>query len=282
MQKTKSFYNSKNFSKVIFSTMYLGFFLIFLSAICKQLINTNSAIYFAFGLAHRIYLFLGLTSISLFYAFIALPTNMELSPKANYMFRVFCFSMSLLVTGLIFKWNFWPLADVLLTSSFTSLSLYYAIKAFTQQAHSKFESLYIKIFFLGFAVSVMSLLFRIQAWPGCEEMSAVGYGAMMVVVFLQLRSLLIDSTWLVNINSPFGFSIENFSTLILFVLLSCIRLDSSVSNASLKAKIVDNITIEKCISKGVNNSIQFSAVNYSKVKFANNSKKKNLTIDFKR
>lgn len=257
--------------------MYLGFFLIFLSAICKQLINTNSAIYFAFGLAHRIYLFAGLLSISVFYAFIALPTNMELSPKANYMFRVFCFSMSLLVTGLIFKWNFWPFADVLLITSFASLSFYYVIKAFTQQAQSKFESLYIKIFFLGFAVSLMSLLFRIQAWPECEEMIAVGYGAMMVVVFLQLRTLVINGTWLVNINSPLG-----FSTLILVVLLSLIRLDSSVSNAPLKAKIVDNITIDKCISKGVNNSIQFSAVTYSKVKFANNSKKKNLTIDFKR
>lgn len=154
---------------------------------------------------------------------------------------------------MIFKWNFWPLADVLLITSFASLSFNNVIKAFTQQAQSKFESLYIKIFFLGFAVSVMSLLFRIQAWPGCEEMIAVGYGAMMVVVFLQLRTLVINGTWLVNINSPVG-----FSTLILFVLLSLIRLDSSVSNAPLKAKIIHNNITDKGFSNGVNSSIQFN------------------------
>jgi hypothetical protein len=54
------------------------------------------------------------------------------------------------------------------------------------------------------------------------------------------------------------------------------------SNASLKAKIVDNNITDKGSSKGVNNSIQFNAVADGKVKYANNSKKKNLNIDFKR
>jgi hypothetical protein len=69
----------------------------------------------------------------------------------------------------------------------------------------------------------MSFLFRIQGYPGNEEMIAVSYFAMMVVVFLQLRMLIINGTWLVNINKPVGFSI-----LILFVLLCLIRLDSGI------------------------------------------------------
>ena len=271
------FYNSKNFLKLTFSIMYVGLSLIFLSAICKQLINTAVSTYLTMGLAHHIYLSIGLTLMSLFYVLTALGVNLDLSTKANYMFKVFCLSMSLLLTGLVFKWNLWPFGDGILITSFASLSIYYVIKAFTQQAQSKFESLYIKIFFLGFAVSIMSFLLRIQGYPGCEEMIAVSYFAMMVVVFLQLRTLVINGTWLVNINTPVGFSI-----LILFILLCLIRLDSCVSNASFKAKIVDNNITDKGFSKGVNNSIQFNAVADGKVKSANNSKKKNLNIDFKR
>ena len=79
------------------------------------------------------------------------------------------------------------------------------------------------MFFIGFAIVTMSFLFRIQGYPGCEEMIAVSYFAMMVVVFLQLRMLVINGTWLVNINTPVGFSI-----LILFILLCLIRLDSGI------------------------------------------------------
>jgi len=203
--------------------MYVGFLLIFLSAICKLLNNTAVSIYFTMGLAHHIYLSIGLTLMSLFYVLTALPANLDESTKANYMFKVFCLSMSLLLTGLVFKWNLWPFGDGFLITSFFSLFVYYVIKAFTQNAQSLLESIYNKMFFLGFAVLTMSFLFRIQGYPGNEEMIAVSYFAMMVVVFLQLRMLIINGTWLVNINKPVGFSI-----LILFVLLCLLRLDSGI------------------------------------------------------
>jgi hypothetical protein len=203
--------------------MYVGFSLIFLSAICKMLNNTAVSNYFTLGLAHHIYLSMGLTLMSLFYVLTALPANLDVSAKANYMFKVFCLSMSLLLTGLVFKWNLWPFGDGFLITSFFSLFVYYVIKAFTQNAQSLLESIYNKMFFLGFAILTMSFLFRIQGYPGCEEMIAVSYFAMMVVVFLQLRMLIINGTWLVNINKPVGFSI-----LILFVLLCLIRLDSVI------------------------------------------------------
>jgi len=185
--------------------------------------NTAVSIYFTLGLAHHIYLSMGLTLMSLFYVLTALPANLYVSTKANYMFKVFCLSMSLLLTGLVFKWNLWPFGDEFLITSFFSLFVYYVIKAFTQNAQSLLESIYNKMFFLGFAVLTMSFLFRIQGYPGNEEMIAVSYFAMMVVVFLQLRMLIINGTWLVNINKPVGFSI-----LILFVLLCLIRLDSGI------------------------------------------------------
>ena len=124
------FYNSKNFSKLTFSIMYVGFLLIFLSAICKLLNNTAVSIYFTMGLAHHIYLSIGLTLMSLFYVLTALPANLDESTKANYMFKVFCLSMSLLLTGLVFKWNLWPFGDGILINSFFSLFIYYVIKHF--------------------------------------------------------------------------------------------------------------------------------------------------------
>ena len=217
------FYNSKNFLKLTFSIMYVGLAHIFLSAICKLLSNTEVSTYLFMGLAHHIYLSIGLTLMSLFCALTALPVNLDVSTRANYMFKFFCLSMSLLLTGLVFKWNLWPFGDEILIASFFSLFIYYVIKAFIQNAQSSFESIYNKMFFIGFAIVTMSFLFRIQGYPGCEEMIAVSYFAMMVVVFLQLRMLVINGTWLVNINTPVGFSI-----LILFILLCLIRLDSGI------------------------------------------------------
>ena len=218
------FFNSPQFSKLLSNSLKVGIIITFLGATFKQLHYPGA----------DILLITGLQCLSIYFLFCALPTDASQSKKENSFNKVFSVTMSVLVIGLMFKWMHWPGADFLLTLSFMSLAIYNTLKALSSKGMSSKENMLHTVFFMAFTVFSISMLFRVQHWPGVQYMIGCTYLALLVIVFIQVRSLRLHRTWLVNISSPIG-----FTALILFILIALVRLDSSVPRMVVERELID-------------------------------------------
>lgn len=218
------FYNSLQFSKLLSNSLNVGIIITFLGATFKQLHYP----------AANMLLIVGLQCISIYFLFCAFPTDSSITKKENLFNKVFSVTMSVLVIGLLFKWMHWPGGNFLLTLSFMSLAIYNTLKALSSKGTSSKEHMLHTFFFIAFAVFSISMLFRVQHWPGVQYMIGCTYLALLVIVFVQVRSLRLNGTWLVNISSPIG-----FTALILFILIALVRLDASVPRTIVEREIID-------------------------------------------
>lgn len=218
------FYNTLAFAKLLSYSLYGGFFVAFLGAAFKMLHYPGA----------DILLIVGLQTIATYYVLASFSDPAELDNKERFLFKVFCLTMGLFVIGLLFKWMHWPGANMMLIIAILTLGIYYTLKGFLFSIPGKVDNLLRMMFFMAFSIFILSLLFRIQHWPGTEVMQGTGYLALMFVVLIQFRMLLSKGTWLINITSPVG-----FSALILFILVTLYRLDSSIPRTALEREFIN-------------------------------------------
>jgi hypothetical protein len=272
------FYNSLAFSKLLSYSMYGSFILTCIGASFKQLHYP----------AANMMLIVGLELMCVYFLLAAFPSNPEVSKTENLLVKWFSLSMSVLTVGLMFKWMHWPGGDFLLIVSFCSLAIYYVLKGFTYKASNGIETLYKTMFFMGFSVVVLSMMFRLQHWPGTDVMMAIGYIALMLIVLIQLRMLLLNGTWLVKINAPIG-----FASLSLFILIALVRLDASIPRTVVEREFINYEMMDqrmaselKCASVFESNSnvqtrAQVDKLTIGFVEQLDQIKKEVLRLDFK-
>ncbi len=239
-----SFFNSLVFSKLLSYSLYGGFIFTFLGASFKQLHYP----------AANMMLIVGLELMCVYFLLAAFPSNPEVSKTENLLVKWFSLSMSVLTVGLMFKWMHWPGGDFLLIVSFCSLAIYYVLKGFTYRASSGIETLYKTMFFMGFSVVVLSMMFRLQHWPGTDVMMAIGYIALMLIVLIQLRMLLLNGTWLVKINAPIG-----FASLSLFILIALVRLDASIPRTVVEREFINYQLMDQRMASELKNASVFTS-----------------------
>jgi len=238
------FYNSLAFSKLLSYSMYGSFILTCIGASFKQLHYP----------AANMMLIVGLELMCVYFLLAAFPSNPEVSKTENLLVKWFSLSMSVLTVGLMFKWMHWPGGDFLLIVSFCSLAIYYVLKGFTYRASSGIETLYKTMFFMGFSVVVLSMMFRLQHWPGTDVMMAIGYIALMLIVLIQLRMLLLNGTWLVKINAPIG-----FASLSLFILIALVRLDASIPRTVVEREFINYQMMDQRMASELKNASVFTS-----------------------
>jgi hypothetical protein len=179
--------------------------------------------------------------------------------------------MALLTIGLIFKWMHWPGGNEMLIIAITTLVIYYTLKGFLFSIPGKVDNLLRMMFFMAFSIFILSLLFRIQHWPGTEVMQGFGYLALMFVVLIQFRMLLSKGTWLINITSPVG-----FSALILFILVTLYRLDSSIPRTALEREFINYEMMDQRMA----NELKSASVFTSNSNVQTRAQVDKVTIDF--
>jgi hypothetical protein len=238
------FYNSLAFSKLLSYSMYGSFILTCIGASFKQLHYP----------AANMMLIVGLELMCVYFLLAAFPSNPEVSKTENLLVKWFSLSMSVLTVGLMFKWMHWPGGDFLLIVSFCSLAIYYVLKGFTYKASNGIETLYKTMFFMGFSVVVLSMMFRLQHWPGTDVMMAIGYIALMLIVLIQLRMLLLNGTWLVKINAPIG-----FASLSLFILIALVRLDASIPRTVVEREFINYQMMDQRMASELKNASVFTS-----------------------
>lgn len=238
------FYNSLAFSKLLSYSMYGSFILTCIGASFKQLHYP----------AANMMLIVGLELMCVYFLLAAFPSNPEVSKTENLLVKWFSLSMSVLTVGLMFKWMHWPGGDFLLIVSFCSLAIYYVLKGFTYKASNGIETLYKTMFFMGFSVVVLSMMFRLQHWPGTDVMMAIGYIALMLIVLIQLRMLLLNGTWLVKINAPIG-----FASLSLFILIVLVRLDASIPRTVVEREFINYQMMDQRMASELKNASVFTS-----------------------
>jgi hypothetical protein len=238
------FYNSLAFSKLLSYSMYGSFILTCIGASFKQLHYP----------AANMMLIVGLELMCVYFLLAAFPSNPEVSKTENLLVKWFSLSMSVLTVGLMFKWMHWPGGDFLLIVSFCSLAIYYVLKGFTYKASNGIETLYKTMFFMGFSVVVLSMMFRLQHWPGTDVMMAIGYIALMLIVLIQLRMLLLKGTWLVKINAPIG-----FASLSLFILIALVRLDASIPRTVVEREFINYQMMDQRMASELKNASVFTS-----------------------
>jgi hypothetical protein len=199
-------------------------------------------------------LIVGLELMCVYFLLAAFPSNPEVSKTENLLVKWFSLSMSVLTVGLMFKWMHWPGGDFLLIVSFCSLAIYYVLKGFTYKASNGIETLYKTMFFMGFSVVVLSMMFRLQHWPGTDVMMAIGYIALMLIVLIQLRMLLLNGTWLVKINAPIG-----FASLSLFILIALVRLDASIPRTVVEREFINYQMMDQRMASELKNASVFTS-----------------------
>jgi hypothetical protein len=237
-------YNSLAFSKLLSYSMYGSFILTCIGASFKQLHYP----------AANMMLIVGLELMCVYFLLAAFPSNPEVSKTENLLVKWFSLSMSVLTVGLMFKWMHWPGGDFLLIVSFCSLAIYYVLKGFTYKASNGIETLYKTMFFMGFSVVVLSMMFRLQHWPGTDVMMAIGYIALMLIVLIQLRMLLLNGTWLVKINAPIG-----FASLSLFILIALVRLDASIPRTVVEREFINYQMMDQRMASELKNASVFTS-----------------------
>jgi hypothetical protein len=238
------FYNSLAFSKLLSYSMYGSFILTCIGASFKQLHYP----------AANMMLIVGLELMCVYFLLAAFPSNPEVSKTENLLVKWFSLSMSVLTVGLMFKWMHWPGGDFLLIVSFCSLAIYYVLKGFTYKASNGIETLYKTMFFMGFSVVVLSMMFRLQHWPGTDVMMAIGYIALMLIVLIQLRMLLLNGTWLVKINAPIG-----FASLSLFILIALVRLDASIPRTVVEREFINYQMMDQRMASELKNASVYTS-----------------------
>jgi hypothetical protein len=256
-----SFFNSLLFSKLLSYSLYGGFIFTFLGASFKQLHYAGA----------DMLLIIGLELIYVYFLLSVFPSNPEVSKTENFLVKWFSLSMSVLTIGLMFKWMHWPGGDLLLVVSFCSLAIYYVLKGFTYKASNAIETLYKTMFFMSFSVVVLSMLFRMQQWPGTNVMIGIGYIALMLIVMIQIRMLLLNGTWLVRINAPIG-----FASLSLFILISLVRLDSSIPRKVVEREFINYEMMDQRMA----NELKSASVFTSNSNVQTRAQVDKVTIDF--
>lgn len=245
------FFNSLGFSKLLSYSLYGSFILTFIGASFKQLHYP----------AANMMLIVGLELMFIYFLLTAFTYNPEAGKTENLLVKWFSLSMSVLTVGLMFKWMHWPGGDMLLIVSFCTLAIYYVLKGFTYKASNGIETLYKTMFFMSFSVVVLSMLFRLQHWPGTDVMMAMGYIALMVIVLIQLRMLLLDGTWLVRINAPVG-----FASLSLFILITLVRLDASIPRTAVEREFINYEMMDQRMASELKSASMFSSTSNAQMR----------------
>ena len=211
-------------SKYLLNIVYVGFFTAFLGAAFKML---------HYPFCNEL-LIIGLAAIAVFFSLASFSDHGQLDKKDHLLVNLFCLSMGIFTIGLIFKWMHWPGGKEMLIIAIMSLGIYYTLKAFLFSIPGKVDNLLRMTFFMAFSIFIVSLLFQIQNWPGTEVMKGTGYLALMIAVLIQFRMLHTKGTWLLNISTPVA-----FSALILFILATLFRLDSSIPRTALEREFIN-------------------------------------------